>query len=797
MGFLVVKPCSSKQNSLKRMASHIYALSLTPSSSSSSLSRPNLIFSLRDSIRFRRTHYNFSIQNVFSPKAFMSTVAADEESSSAKAYGSEQIQVLQGLDPVRKRPGMYIGSTGSPGLHHLVYEILDNAIDEAQAGFASKVNVLLLADNSVSITDNGRGIPTDMHPVTKKSSLETVLTVLHAGGKFGGSGSGYSISGGLHGVGLSVVNALSKRALDVHCPCNSLLAEDWMGGVHKLESTKLLLQLSVKGVLLMYFGALYELLHKACISSIVIVARKKEKSSHALEVTVWRDGKEYRQKYSRGKPTTALMCHERPTEDQFRQGTRIQFWPDKDVFTTAMEFDYNTIAGRIRELAFLNPELMITLTKEDEDSEKTHCNEYCYAGGLIEYVKWLNVDKKPIHDVLGFCKKADGITIDLALQWCSDAYSDTILGYANSIRTIDGGTHIDGMKASLTRTLNNLGKKSKIIKEKDISLSGEHVREGLTCVISVKVSNPEFEGQTKTRLGNPEVRKVVDQSVQDYLTEYLELHPDVLDLILSKSLNALKAALAAKRARELVRQKSVLRSSSLPGKLADCSATNPEDCEIFIVEGDSAGGSAKQGRDRRFQAILPLRGKILNIERRDEAAMYKNEEIQNLILGLGLGVKGEDFKKDALRYHKIIILTDADVDGAHIRTLLLTFFYRYQKALFDEGCIYVGVPPLYKVERGKQAYYCYDETELKKVQKSFPTNASYHIQRFKGLGEMMPLQLWETTMNPETRLLKQLVVDDAAEANIVFSSLMGSRVDYRKELLQNSAAMVNLDHLDI
>lgn len=399
--------------------------------------------------------------------------------------------------------------------------------------------------------------------------------------------------------------------------------------------------------------------------------------------------------------------------------------------------------------------------------------------------------------MLGFRKEADGITIDMALQWCSDAYSDTVLGYANSIRTIDGGTHIDGVKAALTRTLNSLGKKSKTIKEKDINLSGEHVREGLTCVISVKVPNPEFEGQTKTRLGNPEVRKVVDQSVQEYLTEYLELHPDVLDSILSKSLNALKAALAAKRARELVRQKSVLRSSSLPGKLADCSATNPEEAEIFIVEGDSAGGSAKQGRDRRFQAILPLRGKILNIERKDEAAMYKNEEIQNLILGLGLGVKGEDFKKEALRYHKIIILTDADVDGAHIRTLLLTFFFRYQRALFEEGCIYVGVPPLYKVERGKQAYYCYDDVELKKVQRSFPSNASYNIQRFKGLGEMMPAQLWETTMNPETRLLKQLVVEDAAEANVVFSSLMGSKVDVRKQLIQHSASMINLEQLDI
>ncbi|PKI50841.1 hypothetical protein CRG98_028748 [Punica granatum] len=648
-------------------------------------------------------------------------------SVNSKAYGSEQIQVLEGLDPVRKRPGMYIGSTGPRGLHHLVYEILDNAVDEAQAGFASNIDVVLCADGSVSITDDGRGIPTDLHPVTKKSAVETVLTVLHAGGKFGGSSSGYSVSGGLHGVGLSVVNALSE----------------------------------------------------------------------ALEVTVWRDGREYQQKYSRGKPVTPLTCHVLPVEFKDRSGTRIQFWPDHEVFTTEIEFDYNTLAGRIRELAFLNPELKVTFKMEDDDPGKILYNEYYYAGGLVEYVNWLNADKKPLHDVVGFRKEIDGVTIDVALQWCGDAYSDMLLGYANSIRTIDGGTHIDGLKASLTRTLNNLGKKSKAIKEKDITLSGEHVREGLTCVISVKVPNPEFEGQTKTRLGNPEVRRLVDQSVQEYLTEYLELHPDTLDSILSKSLNALKAALAAKRARELVRQKGVLRSSSLPGKLADCSSTNPEEAEIFIVEGDSAGGSAKQGRDRRFQAILPLRGKILNIERKDEAAMYKNEEIQNLILGLGLGVKGEDFKKDSLRYHKIIILTDADVDGAHIRTLLLTFFFRYQRSLFDEGCIYVGVSPLYKVERGKQVYYCYDDSELKKLQRSFPSNASYNIQRFKGLGEMMPLQLWETTMNPETRLLKQLVVEDAAEANVVFSSLMGARVDVRKELIQKSAKMIDIDQLDI
>ncbi|KAG2596708.1 hypothetical protein PVAP13_5KG178400 [Panicum virgatum] len=641
-------------------------------------------------------------------RAFMASTAASEamqEKRVAGEYTAANVQVLEALDGVRTRPGMYIGSTGPRGLHHLVYEILDNAVDEAQAGHASKINVVLHDDNSVSVTDNGRGIPTDIHPQTKKSCVETVLTLMHAGGKFGGSKSGYSVSGGLHGVGLSVVNALSE----------------------------------------------------------------------ALEVTVWREGKEYKQHYSRGKPITTLTSITLSSETSSRQGTRIRFWPDKDIFTTTISFDFNTISSRIRELAFLNPELTITLTKEEGHTEVQH-NEYCYAGGLVEYVKWLNTDKKPLHDPIAFRKELDGITVDVSLQWCSDSYSDTVLGYANSIRTIDGGTHIDGLKASLTRTINNLAKKSKSIKDKDITLSGEHVREGMTCIISVKVPSPEFEGQTKTRLGNPEVRRIVEQSVQENLTEYLELHPDVLDSILSKSLNALKAALAAKRARELVRTKSVLKSSSLPGKLADCASTDPEESEIFIVEGDSAGGSAKQGRDRRFQAILPLRGKILNIERRDEAAMYKNEEIQNLILALGLGVKGEDFKKEALRYHKIVILTDADVDGAHIRTLLLTFFFRYQRALFDEGCIYVGVPPLYKVERGKQAHYCYDDADLKEIVNTFPANASYHIQRFKGLGEMMPTQLWETTMDPERRLLKQLKVDDAAEANVVFSSLMGTRV---------------------
>ncbi|XP_010490917.1 PREDICTED: DNA gyrase subunit B, mitochondrial-like isoform X2 [Camelina sativa] len=692
---------------------HPHASSLSPPPFSSPIPR----------IKFQLT--NALSQRLIQPNAVTSRYLSTEATS--KGYSSEQIQVLEGLDPVRKRPGMYIGSTGPRGLHHLVYEILDNAIDEAQAGYASKVDVVLHADGSVSVMDNGRGIPTDLHPATKKSSLETVLTVLHAGGKFGGTSSGYSVSGGLHGVGLSVVNALSE----------------------------------------------------------------------ALEVTVWRDGMEHKQNYSRGKPITTLTCRVLPLESKGTKGTSIRFWPDKEVFTTAIEFDHNTIAGRIRELAFLNPKVTISLKKEDDDLEKNQYTEYYFAGGLTEYVSWLNTDKNPIHDVLGFRKEINGATVDVALQWCSDAYSDTMLGYANSIRTIDGGTHIEGVKASLTRTLNTLAKKSKAVKEKDISLSGEHVREGLTCIVSVKVPNPEFEGQTKTRLGNPEVRKIVDQSVQEYLTEFLELHPDVLESIISKSLNAYKAALAAKRARELVRSKSVLKSSSLPGKLSDCSSSDPEESEIFIVEGDSAGGSAKQGRDRRFQAILPLRGKILNIERKDEAAMYKNEEIQNLILGLGLGVKGEEFKKENLRYHKIIILTDADVDGAHIRTLLLTFFFRYQRALFDAGCIYVGVPPLFKVERGKHAQYCYDDADLKKITANFPANASYTIQRFKGLGEMMPEQLWETTMNPETRILKQLVVEDIAEANMTFSSLMGARVDVRKELIKNAATKINLQRLDI
>lgn len=647
--------------------------------------------------------------------------------ATSSAYDAEQIQVLEGLDPVRKRPGMYIGSTGPRGLHHLVFEVLDNAIDEAQAGFSSRIDVVLFQDGSVCITDDGRGIPTDLHPVTKKSALETVLTVLHAGGKFGGDSSGYNVSGGLHGVGVSVVNALSER----------------------------------------------------------------------LEVTVWRNGLEHFQAYERGRPVSQLTQKKLSSEESSRTGTRVNFWPDKEVFVSTTVFDYQIIAGRVRELAFLNPQVTISLKQEDENTDKARENLYHFAGGLVEYIGWLNKDKKPLDEPIYFRKEKDNMTVEVVLQWCADAYTDTILGYANSIRTSDGGTHLDGAKAAITRTLNTLGRKTKIIKEKDENLSGEHAREGLTCIVAVKVPNPEFEGQTKTRLGNPEVRKMVEQAVQENLTEYLECHPGELEAILAKSIQALKAAMAAKNARELVRRKSILKSSTLPGKLADCSCNNPRDAEIFIVEGDSAGGSAKQGRDRHFQAILPLRGKILNVERKDEASLYKNTEIQSLITGLGLGMKGEDFRKDALRYHKIIILTDADVDGAHIRTLLLTFFFRYQKALFEEGCIYVGVPPLYKVERGKQIHYCYNEGDLERLRKGFPANASYNIQRFKGLGEMMPLQLWETTMDPTRRLLKQLTIEDAAEASLIFSTLMGDKVDTRKELILNFASQVNLQSLDL
>ena len=642
------------------------------------------------------------------------------------SYSADQIQVLEGLEAVRKRPGMYIGTTGPRGLHHLVYEVVDNSVDEALAGYCTHVEVDINADGSVTVTDDGRGIPTDIHPKTGKSALETVLTVLHAGGKFGGGG--YKVSGGLHGVGISVVNALSEF----------------------------------------------------------------------VEVTVWRDHKVHKQRYERSFPVTELVAT--PSEED-KTGTSITFKPDTQIFTTSIEFDYITLSGRLRELAYLNAGVRIIFTDHRLDilkSDTPRIETYEYRGGIKEYIAYMNRDKQPLHEEIIYVQgERNNVQVEVSLQWCTDAYTDNVLGFANNIRTIDGGTHLEGLKAVLTRTLNATARKRNKIKENESNLSGEHVREGLTAVISVKVPDPEFEGQTKTKLGNTEVRGIVDSFVGEVLTEYLDFHPAIADAILDKAIQAFKAAEAARHARELVRRKSVLESSPLPGKLADCSSRDPAESEIYIVEGDSAGGSAKQGRDRRTQAILPLRGKILNIEKTDDSKIYKNNEIQSLITALGLGVKGEEFNAGQLRYHHIVLMTDADVDGAHIRTLLLTFFYRYQRALIEQGFIYIACPPLYKVERGKNYQYCYSERELQQHLGTLPSNANYTIQRFKGLGEMMPEQLWTTTMNPETRTLKRVEIEDAAEADRIFTILMGDRVAPRREFIETYGSKLNMTDLDI
>ncbi|MGK7946928.1 MAG: DNA topoisomerase (ATP-hydrolyzing) subunit B [Microcystaceae cyanobacterium] len=961
-------------------------------------------------------------------------------------YGAQQIQVLEGLEPVRKRPGMYIGTTGPRGLHHLVYEVVDNSIDEALAGYCTHIEININKDGSVSVTDDGRGIPTDVHPTTGKSALETVLTVLHAGGKFGGGG--YKVSGGLHGVGVSVVNALSE----------------W------------------------------------------------------LDVTIWRNQKIFTQRYERGIPQAELA--DNPYQEE-KTGTSITFLPDNQIFTETVVFDYNTLAGRLRELAYLNAGVSITFT--DNRPDEPHIETYCYEGGIKEYVTYMCRQKETLHsDIIYVSGEKNGIQVEVALQWCIDAYSDNLLGFANNIRTVDGGTHLEGLKTVLTRTINNTARKRNKIKENESNLGGENVREGLTGVISVKVPEPEFEGQTKTKLGNTEVRGIVDSLVGETLNEYLEFNPGIADSIIEKAVQAFKAAEAARRARELVRRKSVLESSTLPGKLADCSSRDASESEIYIVEGDSAGGcfdgetkialvdgrnlsfkelikeqsqgkdhfcytilkngeigvetitnvrrtkqnatvikvtldngealictpdhrfmlrdgsykaaasltpndalmplyrklsdknqsditidgyemvwdnlsdtwlfthliadgynrwqgaynvedgehchhidfnklnnnpsnlrrlsleehlalhrehlektlhrsdvaeergqihqnpessslmsksmqqppnreviselakeewknpnykasvrekwqysyqmnevyhqfrltqrdnsvdtfsrryfegdsqgtseavanynhrivsiepltekidvydlevpythnfalargifvhnSAKQGRDRRNQAILPLRGKILNIEKTDDAKIYKNNEIQSLITALGLGIKGEEFDSAQLRYHKVILMTDADVDGAHIRTLLLTFFYRYQRDLVDQGYVYIACPPLYKVERGRNHYYCYSDRELEQYLNELPSNAKYTIQRFKGLGEMMPTQLWETTMNPETRTLKKVEIQDAAEADRMFTVLMGDKVAPRREFIETYGSKLNLTDLDI
>ena len=693
-------------------------------------------------------------------------VAAAAATGGSDAYGASSIQVLKGLEPVRKRPGMYIGNTSTKGLHHMVWEVLDNGVDEVQAGHASFITVTVEADGSVSVEDDGRGIPTDVHPATGTSSLETVLTVLHAGGKFGGDESGYHVSGGLHGVGISVVNALS-------------------------DST---------------------------------------------EVTVWRGDREFRQEFSRGAALAPMSEGSQTKGAARKKGTRVRFKPDPTIFKERLDFDPNIILSRMKELAFLNSTATFTFRLASEltsklKSKKKKSNDEAsmdesdvvkgektddgavtidgatyyeevlsFPGGLRDYVADLNEGAESLHDPITFRAEVDGVQVEGALQWTKEAYTDTLLGYANSIRTSDGGTHLDGLKTSLTRAVNTQARKAKLLKEADGNLGGEHIREGLSAVIAVWVPQPEFEGQTKTRLGNPEVRRVVESVIGEQVSEHLEFYPNTLGSIFSKASQAQKAAEAAKRARELVRRKSVLRSGSLPGKLSDCSSSDPESTEIFLVEGDSAGGSAKQGRDRRFQAVLPLRGKILNVERKDDASMYKNTEITAMITALGLGLKGDEFDESALRYSKIVILTDADVDGAHIRTLLLTFLFRYQRGLFERGKIFVAVPPLYKVESGRagknnKPTYCYDESQLQAHLATLPEGASKSIQRFKGLGEMMPVQLWNTTLNPETRLLKRLTVDDAAMANKTFQLLMSDKVAPRREFIETEGP--KLEDIDV
>ena len=627
-------------------------------------------------------------------------------------YGADQIQVLEGLEPVRKRPGMYIGSTGAKGLHHLVYEVVDNAIDEALAGFCKTIYVAIEEGNAIRVIDDGRGIPTEVHPKTGKSTVETVLTVLHAGGKFGTGG--YKVSGGLHGVGVSVVNALSTF----------------------------------------------------------------------FRVTVKRGGKICVQEFSKGISETELQ-EVGVTEET---GTMVEFQPDAEIFDE-LEYRYETLEYRLRELAFLNKGISIVL--EDKRAGQEQKKEFSYLGGLKEFVAFLNKNKTPLHkDVIHFEKQIDEYYLEIAIQY-TDAYIENIYSFANNINTIEGGMHLIGFKTALTRTINDYLKKSN--KNKEESLSGEDVREGLTAIISIKLPEPQYEGQTKTKLGNPQVRSVVDSFLAEYFGAYLEENPQVAKIIIEKAMNARSAREAAKRARDLTRRKGVLDSTSLPGKLADCSERDPALSEIYIVEGDSAGGSAKQGRDRKTQAILPLRGKILNVEKTRLDRILTSEEIKNMITAFGCSI-GEEFDESKLRYHKIVIMTDADVDGAHIRTLLLTFMFRYMKPLIENGYVYIAQPPLFKIHRGKKEVYAYNEKELPAILQEFGEGNKPGIQRYKGLGEMNPEQLWETTMNPDTRTLLRVTVEDFSGADDTFSMLMGDKVEPRREFIHNNAQYVkNLD----
>jgi DNA gyrase subunit B len=633
-------------------------------------------------------------------------------------YKAESIQVLKGLEAVRRRPGMYIGSTSENGLHHLVYEVVDNSIDEALAGHCDTINVTIHADNSITVADNGRGIPVEMHPTEKKPAVEVALTMLHAGGKF--DKRSYKVSGGLHGVGVSVVNALSER----------------------------------------------------------------------LEVVVDRDGNRYRMGFVRGKTVKKLetLGKARGT------GTIVRFKPDPEIFTV-LEFHYTTLADRLRQLAFLNRGVTITIKDEREEPAK---GETFYAkGGLVQFVEWLNRNKKVLHPKpIAFNAVKDDVDVDLALQY-EDGYNENTFTFVNNINTHEGGTHLTGFKSALTRTINDVAKRRDFLKKEDFTLSGEDIREGLTCVLHVKVKEPQFEGQTKTKLGNSEVEGIVKAVVNEHLGSYLEEHPPVARNIIEKAVSAARAREAARKARDLVRKKSGLENMVLPGKLADCSIDDPAHSEIYLVEGDSAGGSAKQGRNRSFQAILPLRGKILNVERARIDKILSNEEIRAMITAIGTGVK-DDFKLDDARYHKIILMTDADVDGAHIRTLLLTFFFRQMQELVEAGYVYIAQPPLYRVGRGKEEFYAYSEAERDDYSKRLSNGegkGSVSIQRYKGLGEMNPDQLWRTTMDPATRTILRVTMEDAATASQIFDELMGDEVEPRRLFIERNAKYVN--NLDV
>ncbi|MDC7125793.1 MAG: DNA topoisomerase (ATP-hydrolyzing) subunit B [Spirochaetales bacterium] len=630
-------------------------------------------------------------------------------------YSAQDIQILKGLDAVRKRPGMYIGTTGPDGLHHLVYEIVDNSIDEALAGYCDKITVSIEKGNKIIVTDNGRGIPVDIHPVEKISALEVVLTKLHAGGKF--DKNSYKVSGGLHGVGVSVVNALST----------------W------------------------------------------------------CEVNVHKDGQVYYQKYNRGTPEERVKV----VGQTDKRGSVVTFVPDDTIFET-VNFSFDVLSQRLRELAFLNKGINITII--DNRLPEPKMKEFQFDGGLKSFIEYLNKNKTAIHSEPIYLEaEKDRVDVEIAFEY-NDSYTENIFSFVNNINTREGGTHLAGFKAALTRTLNDFLKKSKFSKKMEENLSGEDVREGITAVISVKVPDPQFEGQTKTKLGNSEVKGVVESIMNEHLTDYFEMNPEVAEKIIEKTVLAAKARTAARKARELTRRKSFLESNSLPGKLADCSEKDPSVCEVYIVEGDSAGGSAKQGRDRKFQAILPLWGKMLNVEKTRFDKVLTNEKLMPIISALGASA-GKDFNSEKLRYHKVIIMADADVDGSHIRTLLLTFFYRYMTELVEKGYVYIAMPPLYKISLGKRVEYAYDDAERDRIIGEMNASENkINIQRYKGLGEMNPEQLWETTMNPETRNIIQVKLEDAVEVDDVFTTLMGEQVEPRRKFIEDNALLVsNLD----